>query len=401
MLTVYLDSSDYSNYAAIDRQPASIQQSFAELNSLLVAESWIAPVSMIHVVECAHKTSESRPYAVGRAAALKRFSRGTSIQWFVDLALRESMRVLNLRTDNSPIGKSDDWLPIELRPGDSLSIGMVKESFSKKMIEEGIHRSQRRRVERQLFKKGRPTPELRRMVAGMAESVRTTMHQQIPLSPAFFEGHAIEKYLLGEMSEREWNLEVRKCFGDVELIIGHYLDRFDQSGQVNFWLHRASEAIASVMEDTISKAISLGLSDSDMRRGARDISNRLDLRQKLLSIVWKYGQARLVDLGVTPERWKNEVVDSDVWALPGLDVYVETVKVFVREVLSSVSDPRKVKRGDSGDLLHCIYLPYVDLFRADGASVNRLSQSAPQYRGKLVSKLADLPTRIRDMSAAG
>jgi hypothetical protein len=58
---------------------------------------------------------------------------------------------------------------------------------------------------------------------------------------------------------------------------------------------------------------------------------------------------------------------------------------------------RKAKTSDFGDIFHATYLPYVDIFRADGNTASIIEQAKLPFKTKVVSKLTDLPKEIENL----
>ena len=57
---------------------------------------------------------------------------------------------------------------------------------------------------------------------------------------------------------------------------------------------------------------------------------------------------------------------------------------------------RAPKDSDGGDLFHAVHIPYCDLWRGDAYFADLVCRCMPDYRGKIVSKLTELPAAIEE-----
>jgi hypothetical protein len=75
------------------------------------------------------------------------------------------------------------------------------------------------------------------------------------------------------------------------------------------------------------------------------------------------------------------------------------VKQF-KKLAELSKDARKLQRSDLSDLLHCHYLPYVDLFRADDYTRSLLGKIARAHHVTLVPSTLALPEAIEKAAEA-
>jgi hypothetical protein len=59
---------------------------------------------------------------------------------------------------------------------------------------------------------------------------------------------------------------------------------------------------------------------------------------------------------------------------------------------------RVPKRSDLGDILHCLYIPFVDVFRADGFMANAIRSANVPTVKKVSASLFDVVRDIQDVS---
>ncbi len=60
----------------------------------------------------------------------------------------------------------------------------------------------------------------------------------------------------------------------------------------------------------------------------------------------------------------------------------------------AVKNTRKPRASDFGDLVHSMYLPYVDIFRADGATASALQSANIGTTAKIVTSLDKLVEEV-------
>jgi hypothetical protein len=75
------------------------------------------------------------------------------------------------------------------------------------------------------------------------------------------------------------------------------------------------------------------------------------------------------------------------------------IKIFA-EAASVAKVRRRFKKGDGGDLLHSLYMPYCRVMRADGGFAEIARAVGAKYGCTVVGKLEELPAVLRAMQAA-
>ncbi|MFV0889658.1 hypothetical protein ACNKH9_23225 [Metapseudomonas otitidis] len=88
------------------------------------------------------------------------------------------------------------------------------------------------------------------------------------------------------------------------------------------------------------------------------------------------------------------IVSASLESTPSIYVFSELLtQIFLTSVVT-VKNTRKARDSDLGDLMHSIYLPYVDIFRADGATASALHNAQIGTTAKIVTSLEDLVTEV-------
>jgi hypothetical protein len=79
---------------------------------------------------------------------------------------------------------------------------------------------------------------------------------------------------------------------------------------------------------------------------------------------------------------------------PSLNVAISTA---VDSMWNSITERyREPKASDFADIVHSLYAPYVDVFRADAYMAPLIASTATHYGTKVVGRLKDIPTAIEE-----
>lgn len=90
-----------------------------------------------------------------------------------------------------------------------------------------------------------------------------------------------------------------------------------------------------------------------------------------------------------------DLIKEPSWELTPSLVTMGVVAVYVGK-LTALGD-RKAKVSDFGDIFHVAYLPYVDIFRADGFISSAIETAKLPFDTKVVGKFVELPEVIQEM----
>jgi hypothetical protein len=95
----------------------------------------------------------------------------------------------------------------------------------------------------------------------------------------------------------------------------------------------------------------------------------------------------------------RQLDDPDRSAVLAPSITVMAAVMFgIARVACLQPDMRRPPRAsDAGDITHCLYLPHVDLFRADAFVADVIKKSAPHYHSRVVPTLKELPDRIAEL----
>ena len=103
------------------------------------------------------------------------------------------------------------------------------------------------------------------------------------------------------------------------------------------------------------------------------------------------------ELGVNRETLTAVVDEKWIEAFPSQRVLVEAYMGNFEKNISPFEQPRRIEKvgSDVGDIMHALYMPYVDFLRVDGFANQYLGTASSLVNTELVDKLEKLAPAIR------
>lgn len=378
MLNVYLDSNDYSLLSDPSRASPELQETLADLERLRDSGRVVFRFSVASVTEAAPTVRDAIAPAKRRLQMIRRLC---GVHCLVDLNTlleREREALTQRRSLNASDLRRDDgtWTPpVEGILGD---IPSPQEMLKQAICEMGLGRAARRKAEH-LAKQRNP------------EATRRTLdylRRQYPFAPAA--ERTLRAYVEGRASKEQMLDCLIEAFVDLDRLANWYDMQWERTTKISGWLRSSGASFVSNMgklgnaiEQQYKNAAELGIPEADAKRLVDRITKDLVSRGHRIFVeeVLRRGS------GQPP----TEVTDSDLWGFaPGMSTAGAAMAEIAKSSAFSAKTPRATKVSDFGDVVHSCYVPYVDVFRADGHTARILSQ-APSARSTLiVSKLKDL-----------
>ncbi|MEJ0020718.1 MAG: hypothetical protein WDN25_30050 [Acetobacteraceae bacterium] len=383
-LIVYLDSSDFSNMA--NPKNAEGQRTLEHLRTSK-REGRIAPVfSAFHLIELAHIDAASKDAAQRRADIVLELCGDRCFTYWTDLVNCEARHLAFGSAERSSredaIRDDGVWFP----PLTGIARGFKQAAFrdiEKLIASNSSSRAERRKIKSNFVSGG----WIRKRHAAIfdapdiMESLRANLRDW-PLTDRFRHENFFAKYLMGSVSENEFNSEMQKSISNVRNFVGHYYDRIkDEDKAATFgWLRDLGTTIIDLYSDLRSKSSAAAAhAGSDMVRRTliAEVSGPKGwiarLRERILRSVYEADPS--IATRVNEDQWQTRVVQSKLGAIPALDAVMIGLE---SHTLTSLQGDRTLRRSDIGDIFHFAYLPYVDIFRCD------------RYASELTRRLTDL-----------
>ncbi|WP_416311231.1 hypothetical protein [Pseudomonas sp. W03] len=379
-LQVYLDSNDYSNFSdPKKRDLPSFRDTKNRLKKLVSDGKIIIRHSMISVIEAAPLNRSDIQTAGLRFSCIKELcGKSTLINPF-DLLENELKILASCSTPYSILLSNGHWMP----PLDDIKIPNPKVMLSDEISKLQLNRQQRRAAKK--IVEGSYKDK-----AGEQEALE--LARQIPVNkPALI---ALRKYMAGDSPKSKVIDALKDSFSDLDLWERIYYDYWDSASSASAWLRTQGGKLDAMLNEFSASIKGLygaaelnGIPESDVKRLAR-AANKNNRNKFFSDISHKLAENFEINLpsGTLP-TWEKS---------PGLytliALYFEKLKEKSLDLRASSSG----KISDFGDIMHAIYLPYVDIFRCDKATANLIRRAIPQCGVFIPANLNDLILGIEE-----
>ncbi|EJE52166.1 hypothetical protein PMI14_03144 [Acidovorax sp. CF316] len=382
MITVYLDSQDYSTLSSSRIEPAQ-EQIRERLREWSRSGAVRFVFSAFIVSEAAPTGPHANDFAIARGELLSNLCGENALLegW---LLLQEEARHLSSANDSplSPLSPTGDFFP---------EIGFDDPpSLEQSVLETAPNRAQRRKS----FKNGVVRPQFREQLRKLLS--QTYVEQVVTKYPMKLEyADTFARFALGETSREEASAALRASIRDPRWLMS--------------WFAANPELAKPIMEMVRKPGREMGLKARELIQ-YRDSFQSDPQTRNMPSAVWN-DTAELKNMWVSHTSATVEYVakrfcvhSDSLWpehaTAEGIAKYCPGLNAMVRSMLDSVWDSfgggRKVEPTDSQfpDAMHAIYAPYVDVFRADRFMAPHIRRQLEGSRTTVVSLLAELPAVI-------
>lgn len=380
-ISIYLDSSDFSKFSELEKHPPEYRDVLAYLMSKRDEGLIVMCFSEAHALEAAPTSPNAVPAALNRFRIIKELCGKNCLMHPLDLWKKELSSCNSQRSPVSQVIRSDGaWMPASfdlsdiLPDVDQMTINLIKQ-FS---------RADRRKY----LKNGRPTPkahaEIYRCYTGNAAGIAKGLPLTIEAA------HVIERYYRREGSRDAALAAMQEAFGDMEAFGCWYAEHWETAS--NFLRHLREEGAKfkskmveardriEQMQRTASEA------DLDTKKIAAHLAN--EFKQALARGIDSISNGIATGGGVRPEPL------DDPWkTAPGTTCSITLwFHVFRRTVLATQG--RASSHSDMPDIYQTMYLPYVDIYRADSFMASALQDCKLPFPTAVADKVLQLPDRI-------
>lgn len=391
-LQVYLDSSDFSNLS----DPAK-RESFVEVERRLVAwrdEGLIdLRFSFVHVAEFAPIGPEHLSLARMRADCITRLCGSKTLKAPGDLIKSE----VGSFVAKSPWMRDDsrddngNWMPAVFRQNIDLPSmpELMSEAMTKAMADTSLNREARRKLKRQLlvtngnFRTGSQEFVKRQVPGALAE-----LQEKHPLSEAGVQ--AAQRYFLGNGSKADVEEMMAGSLRDLRLFMEWYAKRWDMVTPVTSWLreeggnlHKSLSSGRTALVRMLEAERAIGIPEAELAQRMKEVLDQMPMN--LVS-------SMLSAAGPTDMPPVTHVDASRY--LPGALVVARIATEVIASSIARLDTPRKARPSDFGDAMHCVYLPYVDVFRVDAFVESAIRALNLPFRTAVVGNLRNLPSAI-------
>ncbi|MDO8033268.1 hypothetical protein O3297_07565 [Janthinobacterium sp. SUN128] len=388
-IQVYLDSSDFSDITNIKKKSSEYSD---VLNYLLKKrDEGLIQIrfSEAHVVEAAPTTTDSIPAAIERLKIIQEICGKNSLIHPIDLIAYEvsSNAIPGSNDGRSHIFRSDaNWLPALFEFSEIIP-------DAEKSLQQDIEKMGRPE-RRKYLKNGRPTPLWYGEMREANNATGSMIANDLPLTTDAI--RIFRKYFIGDASRKEALKALRDSITDLEVFGNWYKKDWGRASDISRHLRDIGAEFETALDDARRQFELMILEQTE---AGADSKKLLDLSVRAFHEVLANSSSRLVNklalqIGATPK------LSEDIWQTsPGLTCSV-TLAMHIARRSVAAKLPRSPKSSDFPDCYHAIYLPYVDVFRADGFIAGMLRECKIPLSTVIVDKFLQLPVKIDELLEA-
>jgi hypothetical protein len=398
-LQVYLDSSDFSTLSSAE--PGSeVTRTLQALVTLRDNRRIDLPFSYPHIAEAAPISKEAMTYARARGLCIESLCAGHTIMCPFSLLKAEVGAIARgIPVSRGGLYSTDGrwWPPFE---ADDAELALTPRAILRQLATArgmtGAARSDQLR--RWLSNSGQPLPAGRQVLEQLWPEYIAGLLKKTPLSKrgidtlrSMWFGQPGSGNLLTEMTE--------DALRSPPVVIEWFARDWHAASPSTSWLRRDGALICKVIGDGITAAQNLrtqqilsGTAPEEVARmesaaranGAERLATSL---ANAISVKCQAGPIRGL-----PDNWRT--------LAPGLATLVSVASEVQRRAIELSAQMRKPTNSDLGDMLHMVYLPYVDVFRTDGPMADILDHSGAPAGATIVRTLGGLIEVIEELLAA-
>ncbi|WP_285412587.1 hypothetical protein [Pseudomonas sp. lyk4-40-TSB-59a] len=190
---------------------------------------------------------------------------------------------------------------------------------------------------------------------------------------------------------------IHNSVSDLDFLGRWYMRNWSQSTQYSHALRAYGNELSSLLTTSNAEIKALHVDLVGKGVNSSELQKRMAVQAKELAE--KVSQEMIVALSegrISP----NSTVSLSLESTPSVYVFCKLLaQIFLSSVVA-VKNTRKARDSDLGDLVHSMYLPYVDIFRADGATASALRNAQIKVGAKIVTNLDELVVEVEGMIAS-
>ena len=397
MVTVYLDSQDYSVLSGSKLTPQ-----MESLRDQLLAWSSSGEVhfvfSSVVVCEAAPTGPQAVHYAVERGDLLSALCGKNALIELAELLDAEVKALCS--QDPRPVSArspTSDWFPkIEFDDPPPLE-ELVLEVLREQSAEMSWTRAQEREAKRKLLKEGKLRPAFMATIGTEASKtyVREIM-AKYPMKPENAE--VFGRFVLGKANKFQATAALAESVRDPSWLMRWFASTPELAEPI-------AESVRKPGRELGNQARELVVLFSEFQNKRRDLGLSDDSEHFSLvaqKVEWEEGvDAMALNVAKqicekTAGSWSNQINAKDIATFcPGINAVVRSL---MNSLWENIGGSRKEQPSDSQfpDCMHALYAPYVDVFRADRFMAPHIRAQVSAQRTIVVSRLSELNEAIEE-----
>jgi hypothetical protein len=379
-LQIYLDSSDISCMSLPGEQTTEQRYVQGYLESQQARGSIQLRFSEAHVIEAAPVTPDAIHLATSRLKTVKKLCGNHTLTHPVDL-IEAELAAARSHGNRNPVDVLRDdgfWLP------QSFTMSHLLRSPEDVLSAQLSGREQRRKY----IRNGKLTPRGFHEFRNTLAQVGPGLAKNLPIGPAA--AQTINQYYMGQI-DRESALHIlHSSLSDPEIFAGWYSKDWETAASYSAHLRELGKDLKEcaaesrrAMEELVESGVTAGLDQKEIEKVV--VGTFYDVLGK--------GSRNLVS-EIAKDLIEGPLVIDTPWtSSPGLTT-TATLTMHIARRSVAARQPRAAKNSDFGDAYHAIYLPYVDVFRADGFVASAIKESKLPLNTCVVDNFLELPATI-------
>lgn len=381
MKTIYLDTQDYSRFANVLLGGAdSDTKQIFDLLLARVETGEIRPVySMVILSELLQYHPDYEAETFARAEAIELLCRGWCCINPSRLMAREAAILLSsmgLERLPTVIQSDNNWTP---------NLATVFDDFiertddaKKEYLREFRHMN---RKARRIAEKGATD----RAFSTLLNEAAPIIAEEYGLTAADFRASFLmlhKRRITPEQASKRFFSSISRPRAFVHV----YFKKVEGNRDFPKWISSSGEKLVEGLPYTVEKMAAFDI--ESVRTHLPSAFGRL--RQDIAKIVLNLGSTEISEFGVSEADFAALKDDPRLQDIAPIRVYTDLVKIYLAQTVGVYGSKAKIERGLGGDLMHALYVPYVDIWRTDVRFSDVASKANLSGSAQVCSRLTDL-----------
>jgi len=403
LLTIYLDSSDYSTLADPPLVDADKSARVLEALRTYVAKKAIeVRYSVVHLSEMANLAPEHLGSAARRAKVLDDLSNGKCIR-FPDSVFTDEIEICrdprkgpwsksiayaeHNQWINSPVSKLTN---IRKQLQSDIALELKARGYARKFRSKNIANKLGREFAR--------SPEGSRKIDQAARD----LYAEIPVKHSAELSDVLKRFALGDATDFEVKKIIAKSAMEPADLIEFLAPKLNATSRLSKIVRNVGADMAVTADQQFARVREFAnLAEAVGRKEEAVQTLRKWISDMKFSFKVKLVRAHAVDVGGDIGRWTARLSDKEIskLTLPSADIAAVVLSrkmwAITANLLAHPSSPGWTPQ-DGVDFMHARFAPYVDIFRCDGGWQGPVAGAAKKFGTQVVGKIWDLCPAIEE-----
>jgi len=395
--TVYLDTQDYSRFGTVieGRGSAETEGLYKQLVALADAGDATFACSMPIMSELLSYNDNLPGISDAKAQAVEALCQGHALKHPSRVVAIEMARVaydqelVSVAPEERPHSNDYAWYPD------------IEDVFA------NLHDRIRAMKDEHINRASRLNRAARRMAQKQMRSFdpMTIVNEAAPEVAARFgfseaDAHAsLGEFLQGRISSREGSRRMFATIARPTTFVQAYFLANDGDKSLPAWISGFGEQIAGALAKFQNMFAALPPLDDASRSSIKSLIARQ--ASGFSTTFLNLAKDELPKLTMPTDLFEKMSRDTAlVNKVPSASNAGKLLSSYIAQTVGLVGSASKVERSFGGDLMHAVYLPHVDLWRADRRFAHLAKLAVPGFKNKVVTRCTELPGAIEHLLRA-